>query len=254
MPYRVAPCGEFPNDNPSLHAGAIWLCAEPCANASCELAVPDAPLEPVVTANEPAVTDRLAVYEVASELEEDVATVEVVEDLEFDDHAFDEPNPVASLEDDVLEVTAEGEHPETTTEDTPPDAFESFARVLEDVALASGADARAVGCLRALLGRARLDGIALDEPLTEALVAGALVVRTDRGPVRAPGLTSIVLAWQGILRGESEDFGPCGGATLDEWSANLVARVLGLATRTEGIRRELRRRGVAAFGFLADAA
>jgi hypothetical protein len=30
--------------------------------------------------------------------------------------------------------------------------------------------------------------------------------------------------------------------------------VLGIASRTEGIRRELRRRGVAAFGFLADAA
>jgi hypothetical protein len=253
MPYRVAPCGEFPNDNPSLHGGAIWLCAEPCATASCELPVLAAALEPVVTTTEPARTDHLAVPEVASELEDDVAAVEVVEDLKFDDHAFDEPIPVASFEDEVLEVTGQGEGPETATEDAP-DAFESFARVLEEVATASGADAQAVGCLRALLGQSRLDGIALDEPLTEALVAGALVVRTERGPARAPDLTSVVVAWQGILRGESEDFGPCGAATLDEWSANLVARVLGLATRSEGIRRELRRRGVAAFGFVADAA
>jgi hypothetical protein len=122
MLYRVAPCGEFPNDNPSLHGGAIWLCTEPCADASCELPVPDARPEPVVTANEPAATDQLAVYEVAGELEEDVATVEVVEDLEFDDRAFDEPIPGASVEDDVLEVTTEGEHP------TPPREIPSLTR------------------------------------------------------------------------------------------------------------------------------
>jgi hypothetical protein len=94
----------------------------------------------------------------------------------------------------------------------------------------------------------------LEESATEALLAGALVEHTDRGLTRAPGFTSLVLAWQGILRGESEDFGPCGAASLDEWAANVVARVLGTSSRTEGIRRELRRRGVAAFGFIADAA
>jgi hypothetical protein len=41
MPYRVARCAEFPNDNPSLHQGAIWICAEIGAGASCELPPPD---------------------------------------------------------------------------------------------------------------------------------------------------------------------------------------------------------------------
>ena len=58
-------------------------------------------------------------------------------------------------------------------------------------------------------------------------------------------------AWRGILRGESEDYEACGSTTLDEWAASLVARVVGGAPRADGIRRELRRRGVAAFGLVA---
>ena len=62
-----------------------------------------------------------------------------------------------------------------------------------------------------------------------------------------------MVAWQGILRGESEDFSLCGG-TLDEWTANVLARLLGNAGRADGIRRELRRRGIAAFGLVSAAA
>jgi hypothetical protein len=58
-------------------------------------------------------------------------------------------------------------------------------------------------------------------------------------------------AWRGILRGESEDYDACGAATLDEWAADVVSRVVGGAGRSDGIRRELRRRGVAAFGLVA---
>jgi hypothetical protein len=227
MPYRVAPCAEFPNDNPSLHEGAIWLCAEIGADASCELRAPE---------------EGVALVEV----------VEVVEDLAFDD-AFEEQVAVPSDEDRAPEELGGSEGREAEPEQVP-DAFETFVGVLADVATDSGADAGTVACLCALLGQSRLEGIVPDERVTEALVAGALVVRTDRGLMRAPGFTSVVVAWKGILRGESEDFEPCGAATLDEWSANLVARVLGLASRSEGIRRALRLRGVAAFGFVANAA
>jgi hypothetical protein len=59
---------------------------------------------------------------------------------------------------------------------------------------------------------------------------------------------------QGVLRGESDDFGACGAAMLDEWCASTLARAMGDASRAEGLRRELRRRGVASFGIVADAA
>jgi hypothetical protein len=197
---RVARCSEFPNDNASLHDGAIWRASDVGGAAE--------PVEP----------------------DDEAGFIEVVDELAFDDH--------------VDEQSHAGET----------DPFETFARVLVAVAMASGADERATRCLRALLGESRLDGALLDEGVTETLVAGGVLIETDRGPVRAPSFTSTVAAWQGILRGESEDFAPCGAATLDEWSANVVARVLGVASRADGIRRELRRRGVAAFGFVADAA
>jgi len=235
MANRVARCSEFPNDNPSLHDGAIWICAEIGAEASCELPAQRAAPEQALSAVEPvdeSVEPGDARHDEAPQApQEEADVIEVVEELAFED-AVDERAPGDSC----------------------PDPFEAFASVLVEVATMSGADPRAVGCLRALLGQSRLDGMVLEESATEALVAGALVEQTDRGLARAPGFTSLVLAWQGILRGESEDFGPCGAASLDEWAANVVARVLGTSSRTEGIRRELRRRGVAAFGFIADAA
>jgi hypothetical protein len=252
MPYRVAPCSEFPNDNPSLHEGAIWRCAEIGAGASCEVRLPDGVPSQVIAMAEPMEFGNADVADGAVELEEDVGAVEVVEDFTFEDD-LEEQVPTISFEEETREHSTAGESQELTTETTL-DVFETFVGVLEEVATASGGDARAVACLHALLGQSRLEGVALDDSVTEALVADALVVRTDRGLVRAPAFTALVLAWRGILRGESEDFAPCGAATLDEWSANLVARVLGLASRAEGIRRELRRRGVAAFGFVAEAA
>ena len=40
---RVAPCAEFPNDNPDLHHGAIWGCAELGHEPACEHPRPRAP-------------------------------------------------------------------------------------------------------------------------------------------------------------------------------------------------------------------
>jgi hypothetical protein len=200
--FRIAPCSEYPNDNPGLHRGAIWRCVEVGVDASFEL--PDDPVK-----DEPCLENPY------TEL------TEIVEELSFED-AVDEhldSSPLAS------EPSSPVEEPARTA--LPSDPFASFVLVLEDVAIASGADDRARNNLRAYLGEMSVDGVDAD----------------DRA-----------VAWQGILRGESEDFGPCGSATLDEWAADLVARALGNASRAAGIRRDLRQRGVAAFGFVADAA
>jgi hypothetical protein len=60
--------------------------------------------------------------------------------------------------------------------------------------------------------------------------------------------------WQRVLRGECDDLSECGALALDEWCAGIVARAVGNVARADGLRRELRRRGVAAFGWLEDAA
>jgi hypothetical protein len=137
---------------------------------------------------------------------------------------------------------------------TPADAFESLSAVLEDVARGSGAADDVVAGLKALLGMRRLDSAQLPDASVEALVAGAQLERTPQGIQRTDAFTRTVLAWQAILRAEGEDFAACGPTALDEWAADFIARVLGSPSAAAGLRRELRRRGVAAFGLVAEAA
>ena len=96
------------------------------------------------------------------------------------------------------------------------DPYAVFVRTLAEVAVASGAT---------------LDAGAIDALLQSDAVA---------------------TAWRAILRGESEDFSKC-AATLDEWAASALASILSAPQKAAQLRRELRARGVAAFG-LIDAA
>jgi hypothetical protein len=262
-------CAEFPNDNPSLHRGAIWFCAElgaapvfegpaqtvaereveAVAEPICEAisepisepiaeAVAEAVAEPVVERVVERVVEPV-VEPVAEPIAEPVAEpatdpapvvvdaddetddIEIVEDLAFDD-AVDESIPPPPL------AAAEPEEPAA-----PGDPYLTLVRVLEDVATSAGAGDAALTTLRTLLGQLRIE-------------TGA---SPDHQRLRAQAL-----AWQGILRGESEDFSACGPAMLDEWSAALVALAVGQPARAETLKRELRRRGVAAFGLVDQAA
>ncbi len=158
----------------------------------------------------------------------------------------------------VDELSFDGQVNEGPTEEAPAaDPFTQLVAALSGVARALGAGDAAVASLDGLLGQSRFDGEALDERAAEALIAGDVIVRSTRGFARSPTFTAKVLAWQGILRGESEDFAlPDGGALepLDEWAADLLARIVGPPARADGIRRDLRRRGIAAFGLVANAA
>jgi hypothetical protein len=134
------------------------------------------------------------------------------------------------------------------------DPFSRLVGTLEEAALALGAVDSCVTTLRALFGVTRAGDLALEAMAEEALLAGGIVVRGQRGLARSGAFTGEVLAWQGILRGESDDFALCGPATLDEWAANVLARAIGGTSRQDTIRKELRRRGVAAFGLVSVAA
>ena len=134
------------------------------------------------------------------------------------------------------------------------DSFAVFVRLLEQVALACGGSADSGAALKGLLGETRLDSAGLPTAAADALIAGGHVESTPSGIRRSESLTRTVLAWQNILRGESEDFTACGSVALDEWAADLVARVLGSPTQKAALRRELRARGLAAFGLVAQAA
>ncbi len=280
---HVAACAEFPNDNPDLHSGSIWCCLEVRGEAVCtrtaELpAVPQPSAPP--TPPEPG--------EPREELLEpdDGGDIEVVDDLVFDDAVDDalaavnaavdaaihvsveeaasdpDEDPADDPIDDLVVATEPPTAPEEATaptEDEPwaspaDDPFATLARVVEEVCCASGGGEDVASRVRALLGLTRIDAAQFSESSAEALVAAGVVERSERGLARAEAFARQVIGWQGVLRGESEDFDACGSAMLDEWCANLVARAMGQPGRAEGLRRELRRRGVAAFGLVADAA
>ena len=60
-------------------------------------------------------------------------------------------------------------------------------------------------------------------------------------------------AWRRVLSGETNDLADCGDSTLDGWSADLLhAFGIGQGGAAD-VRRELRKRGVAAFGMLLAA-
>jgi hypothetical protein len=161
-------------------------------------------------------------------------TIEIVDDAYFDG-AFDD---------------AANEPPQV-------DPFVAFGSILERAARTLGGDSVDSSALCGLLGleRSRDAGFdALSDDAVRALIDGGVLQRDDTGLARTPRFTRMVNAWSGILRGESEDFAPCGTQTLDEWAADLVARFLGNASRGANVRRAVRSLGVAAFGLVASAA
>ena len=225
----LAACAEFPNDNPGLHRGAIWYCADLIGPPVCDC--PERSVEPLaaVTSDPPTAPAPPVI-----EAEDATDDIEIVEDLAFDDAVDESPAPpeVPGLAPAIESMLApEPEEPLAPAAEGCP--FAMLIHVLQDVARAAGADDAAMSALGCLLGRTRLDSSAPDTRHT---------LRTQ------------ALAWQGILRGESEDFGACGGVMLDEWCAALIAGVLGQNVRADGLKRELRRRGVAAFGLVEQAA
>jgi hypothetical protein len=276
---RRTPCAEFPNDNRDLHHGTIWVCLElrsaPARELPTECALPQiaapraAPTPPADRqtqgpSNSEAPT-AIAELEsgdgptVTTELEGGVSPATAEFDAELPD---DEGEPIEIVDelcfDDALDdLPPESDVPEAASEPSRADPFAQLVAALADVALSLGAAEDGVACLEALFGQARLDGLNANDRALEALVAGNVIAQGARGFTRSSHFTAKVVAWQGILRGESEDFSlPDGGALepLDEWAADLLARILGPPARVEGIRRDLRRRGIAAFGLVAEAA
>jgi hypothetical protein len=219
----VTPCAEFPNDNPALHAGAIWLCLELTGPAVCERPAAPQPAEVIEVAEErivavaPTVSSEPPTDPTPPVLEADDEgdDIEIVDELAFD------------------EVIDESPEPELVSEPAADDPFAALVGVLETVARAAGAGEPAIASLRIVLGRERVAGETCDE---------LRVLREQAA------------AWQAILRGESEDFAACGVTSLDEWSSIAVARCMGEMARADGLRREIRRRGVAAFGLVIEAA
>ena len=97
------------------------------------------------------------------------------------------------------------------------------------------------------------------DPYATLVATMAAVARDVGAPQLAARLADtldidpVAMAWRAILRGESDDYAACGTATLDEWAADTLARLMSAPSRASQLRRELRSRGVVAFGLVEAA-
>lgn len=97
------------------------------------------------------------------------------------------------------------------------------------------------------------------DPYATLVATLAAVARDVGAPQLAARLADtldidpVAIAWRAILRGQSDDYAACGAATLDEWAADTLARLMSAPSRASQLRRELRSRGVVAFGLVEAA-
>jgi hypothetical protein len=276
----VSLAAEFPNDNPELHRGVSWVCLdvtglvvaiphepEPPSMSVAELlaAVEPEPeaVEPppeVVAIDEPAVPEprisgivaRGAVH--ALDDEDDDAGEIVVEDLPpLDETASVEGAPMtmaASPPRALVETMTPAVSITATTTSLPPASDDPFTILVSTLAnVAIGAGSPYVASL--------LPGLLLEGSLDHAMPADAAGALAEADIARGTEVTATFIgqtrAWRALLAGTSDDFAACGNAMLDEWAAELLARLLGAPSKATALRRELRSRGVAAFGLVEAA-
>ena len=103
---------------------------------------------------------------------------------------------------------------------------------------------------------ARLLTILADVALAAGMTRAAALLATHDTAVSAfpPELARSAAAWRDVLTGASDDYVACGDLPLDEWAAFALAAVAGAPERASDLRRELRARGLAAFGIIDRAA
>lgn len=169
---------------------------------------------------------------------------EIPESFSIEDE-IEEPIVVEEIEIPSV-ISVEGAiEPETILPPAPDDPFLVLVSALSDVAVGCGSPAVA-SMMPAVLLETTLPGV--EPEILAHLVDGGMA---SADGALSPKFIGTMRAWHAILSGTSEDFDACGGAMLDEWCASLLARLLGTPARTDALRKELRARGVAAFGLAA---
>jgi hypothetical protein len=222
---------EFPNDNPELHDGLVWVCPEPRGRAlpTLRFRPHQGPLPKVLVPSWSQPEAEPQPHQLREPITLEPITLEP-EPAEFAEPVASEPDPVV------------------TPADSP---FDRFTAALSRVAMARGAT-RAGAAAIALLTTGRVGSESLSPMLLESLVRRGILV-AGTGHV-SPSFAATTRAWRAVLEGTDADLSACGSTLLDAWAAELLATVMGsLASEVAELKRELRREGVAAFGLLAVA-
>jgi hypothetical protein len=257
----VALTSEFPNDNPVLHRGVSWVCLDVTGPATAvieysldsveeELPVAPEPVAETMAENDPGPVrdERVSGIVAVGEIDHDIDA----DDDDADDEAIvvEELPPLdetACVEGVEAAAVAELAEPATTLPPRPDDSFVALVSALSDVAIGAGSPHVA----------SVLAGLLLHGTLDHAMPADAAQALAEADIAHGSEVTQAFLAqmkaWRAILGGTSDDFGACGNPMLDEWASDLLARLLGAPSRAASLRRDLRTRGVAAFGLVEAA-
>jgi hypothetical protein len=215
---------EFPNDNEALHDGAIWRNEEPVGLPTAH--PPTLPVHVPVPALSPP-------PELDLENESNFGPIEIVDSL-----IIDEPEEVvpAPLESEVVLSSKAALAFVEAVEIPPPPRVPDIAAIEAAPEPAPSVDPYAA-FLGVLVDAASAVGHTVEVAVLDAAFAA----------------DPVAVAWRAILHAESEDFTLC-ATTLDEWASTTLAAVLGAPAKATVLRRELRARGVAAFGLVLEAA
>jgi outer membrane biosynthesis protein TonB len=264
--FPMSPAAEFPNDNPELHLGAIWTLSEPCGQIEAELhASTPAARESIPCPMSSGVQLIVAVDPPMREPESpnNDTPAKEPEPAKKQPPVQEPPAPIQdppakkpTIEEPPAKVP-EVEEPEVETPRVPVDvAVEGFAilvRAMSRVATAAGV-AIEEACIFDLFVVGKTPVANVPAAAVTGLVEAGYADESEGTLFTRDATMKTAAAWRAILRDEAADFAVCGSRMLDEWAADVVARIVGVPAKTEAFRRELRGHGVAAFGLLENAA
>ncbi|HMJ54206.1 MAG TPA: hypothetical protein VK540_19125 [Polyangiaceae bacterium] len=203
---------EFPHENALLDRGAMWIGAALCGAEEDETTVTAA--EPRGLRTEP------------------------------------RPSPDAPASSDASGETEDGPqraHDERV--ESYDERVENFVRAISEVARAHGA-AETAAHVESLFKFGTPAALELSPSARAALLDGNILEASEGGIQATAWFARTSSAWQSMLRGEAGNLAVCGESTLDGWTADLIACLVAKPSMASAIRRDLRRRGIAAFGML----
>ncbi len=191
------------------------------------------------------------IAEVASEGEVDESVAEFIAEVADEDEADSVANEVpASAVAPVLEAASE--ESQACEEESAPEAFEALLSTLSEVALARGAT-RAAAVIGDLLRAGSTPADLVSKAGIDAGESAGLLVKRGKRLELSSATSEVARAWRAALDG-SGDLTQIGNSTLDGFCSELLATISADTDSVQQIRRELRSRGVAAFGLLEVAA
>ena len=202
-------------------------------------------------ANEGEADESAAVVDVADERRGSDRTAEEIADAGSEGSVpVEDPEPVSAVE-SVLEAPS-NEVRACEEDDSAPLAFEALLSTLSEVALARGAT-RAAAVIGDLLRAGSTQADLVSKAGIDAGESAGLLVKRGKRLELSAATREVARAWRAALDG-SGDLTQIGNSTLDGFCSELLATISADTDSLQQIRRELRSRGVAAFGLLEVAA